>query len=760
MPRAVGPPLGNLRRSEAHSRTLKVRTEGLASFIAAAANPNALLATIQRSEEHENLIIPSLYLSLLINPARETMEVRGQHFTDPGSTTVIGAEQIETFKYSDLNRVLKAVPGVQIQEEDGFGLRPNIGMRGVDPHRSRKILLMEDGVPSSPAPYAAPAAYYVPSMALIEGIEVTKGSSAIRFGPQTIGGAINFWTKKIPESSLESQLDLAAGSYQFRKVKGSVGGRNDDFGFLLLGHQMESEGFKKLANGGDTGFEKRDLMGKLSYDIDSRQSLGLKTTWSDEDSRETYLGLTRDDFERDPYQRYAASENDHMKNGHATFLLEHLWSGDYLNSRVALYRNHFDRHWKRFDGISDPSLSARTILLNPEGQFQHAYNVMRGIEDSLGSNDQVVLANNHRSYVSEGLAWDGQVRFDINAEQKNQIEFGLRFHRDFIRHDHTVDRFNMISGRLTSSGLAPTRGAQDKIQAQSVAAYIWNTYTIQNWRLSGGLRQEFVTIEKTDYANRAKDGDLKRSASMPGLGLFRQLGPEWGWLLGVYRGMGLADADDEGSGKPEESINYESGFRYMKLGATFDAIGFYNDYRNIKGTCSAAEGCGSSSSDKSYDGGRARIYGLELGGSTSPRLDDWQFPLSFQYTYTRAYFAGEFDSSLVDWGIGRIHKGDPIPYVPQQQLNVQAGVRRQQVQLVASAKYQAKSYDQALPEDREELPASTIVDTAASYFISDRFEVYANVDNVSGQKNLVSFRPFGARPGKPRTYTAGMKASF
>lgn len=693
--------------------------------------------------------------------SQESITVHGSSvFLEPGSTTVIGVEQLETYKYTDLNRVLKTVPGVQIQEEDGFGLRPNIGMRGVAPHRSRKVLIMEDGIPSGPAPYAAPAAYYVPTMTTIENVEVTKGSSAVRYGPQTVGGAINLISRRIPEDPFAAQVEVAQGSFNFRKAVALVGGKTGAWGWSILGAQMESDGFKTLTNGHDTGFHKRDLLGKLSYELTDAQQLFLKTGWSDELSDESYLGLTKADFKADPYQRYAASERDQMKNGHRTLTLGHELRTQQLRSVVTFYNHRFDRMWKRFDGMSDRSIDIRSVLSNPIGQNAHTYDVIKGLDDSLGSGDLVLQANNHRSYYSRGINWDGQYLWNLSDSTSNQLEWGLRHHQDSIRHDHTSDTFAMIAGHLEPSGEATGVGAQDRITAEAWSAFVWDTYTLGDWRFSGGIRQEWVEIKEDDFSAANADSANKRAATMPGVGVFNQINENLGWLLGVYRGMGLAAADDKGSGKPEESINYESGFRFMQGSTLVDLIGYWNDYRNIKGTCSVSEGCSTATRDISFDGGKALIYGFELTASHGFRAGSLQFPTALQYTLTRASFDGNFVSGLTDWGLGEIQKGDPIPYVPRHQLGIQAGVRWEPVLLNFQWKHQSSSYDQALAQGRESLPASTILDASFSVTMTEAYELYATADNITNEKAIASFRPFGARPGKPQAFVVGAKAKF
>ena len=127
-----------------------------------------------------------------------------------GSAHRIDEEALERFEDDNIENVLtRSAAGVYVRGEDGYGLRPNIGLRGANSDRSKKVTLMEDGVLLAPAPYSAPAAYYFPLTTRLTAVEVFKGPSAIRFGPNTIGGAVNLVTRRVPGLGHVFCFDLA-----------------------------------------------------------------------------------------------------------------------------------------------------------------------------------------------------------------------------------------------------------------------------------------------------------------------------------------------------------------------------------------------------------------------------------------------------------------------------------------------------------------------------------------------------------------------
>ena len=138
--------------------------------------------------------------------------------TMSGSAYVLDKADLEQFDFSDLNKVLSTIPGVYIRQEDGFGLRPNIGLRGVTSERSQKITLMEDGILITPAPYSAPAAYYMPNVSRMSTVEVVKGPATIKYGPNNVGGSVNLVTPAIPDEQT-GFVDLGAGSDGYEKYQ-------------------------------------------------------------------------------------------------------------------------------------------------------------------------------------------------------------------------------------------------------------------------------------------------------------------------------------------------------------------------------------------------------------------------------------------------------------------------------------------------------------------------------------------------------------
>ncbi|MBP8096859.1 MAG: carboxypeptidase-like regulatory domain-containing protein, partial [Saprospiraceae bacterium] len=105
-----------------------------------------------------------------------------------GSNFKIGPMALKNINPLSAEEALKTVPGVNIVGDMGLSNRPNISIRGSWGRRSKKVLLMEDGTPSAPAPYIAPGAYYNPVSDRIKAIEVYKGADILRFGPNNSYG--------------------------------------------------------------------------------------------------------------------------------------------------------------------------------------------------------------------------------------------------------------------------------------------------------------------------------------------------------------------------------------------------------------------------------------------------------------------------------------------------------------------------------------------------------------------------------------------
>jgi Fe(3+) dicitrate transport protein len=312
-----------------------------------------------------------------------------------GSAHVVDEDFLERWEPDDIHRVLRSVPGVYVRDEDGFGLRPNIGLRGAFSDRSSKVTLTEDGILLKPAPYAAPAAYYFPLMTRMTSVEVIKGPAAITAGPNTIGGALNLTTREVPIGTT-ARVDLSGGNTSAIKVHGYAGTGTDVWGVLFEGAHVRSAGFKELPSEAETGFDRNDLVFKARLNTPAARAwqhrLDLKLGFGTEISNETYLGLTDDDFSADSLQRYPASELDRMTWERGQVELSYSTARKPWRLRLTGYWHPFQRTWRRFDdfaqGVStepdNPTVRRRVgeVLRAGDPQAAELVDVLRGNLDS------------------------------------------------------------------------------------------------------------------------------------------------------------------------------------------------------------------------------------------------------------------------------------------------------------------------------------------------------------------------------------------
>ncbi len=694
----------------------------------------------------------------------------------PGAVGRVGIESLEEQHYSDIHRILRQIPGINIQEEDGYGLRPNIGMRGTGIDRSAKITLMEDGVLLAPAPYAAPAAYFFPQTGRMEAVEVRKGSSSIKFGPATTGGAINLVSTSIPED-YSGTVRLRAGSDQFRQAHAYVGGSGKKLGFLAETYQSDSDGFKNLDGGGDTGFNIEEFVGKVRFssgnDWDHYQEMEVKVSYTDQKSDETYLGLTDADFALTPNRRYAASALDLFDGKHYMYQARHLFEfSDTFDLTSVAYFNRFKRNWFKIEKVSrlltggNSDTAVSSVLADPDS-YAGVMAVLRGEADSPA--DALMMRNNNRSYDSYGAQTVLSAALDMERV-RHDLEFSIRYHRDKMDRFQWWDRFAMSDGALvqTTSGVPGTESNRID-SAEAVAAFVQDEISIGRWLIIPGLRYEHVVLRRKDFGK----ADPERSGTnikllqntvdvfIPGVGVKYEATESFSLVLGVHRGFtppAPGKTADE-----ERSVNYEAGARFSHGELAVEAIGFFTDYSNLIGTCTASTGGACNIGDQ-FNGGNVNVLGLELSADYDLAESfggEFKLPLRASYTYTDAKFRTSFDSAFGPFGA--VEKGDELPYTPRHQFTVGLGAEARTWRLFLSLNHVGAVRNRAGAgpiEASQRVDAHTVIDLAGHYDLTDYLEFFLSVQNLGNQTYSVARRPAGLRPGKPRTAIGGLALTF
>jgi Fe(3+) dicitrate transport protein len=643
----------------------------------------------------------------------------------PGSVAVISAEQLQLQQAASVQDALKSVPGITVREEEGYGFIPNIGLRGLNPNRSQKLLVLEDGVPVAPGLFLANESYYSPRIERMESIEVLKGAAGLRYGPTTIGGVINYKTKP-PEEGVK--LTTRIGSHGYRLMGIDAGGTNtagDAIGGLSL-VTARGDGLRH------NGFDMTDLMLKGGMALGDRQWVSAKFTRYENDINTSYVGLRPNEFRTTPTKNPAPDDV-------------------FLTERTSFDINH--------EVELNPQASVQTLFY--WSQLKRDYwrrNVASRTADGTTfvpcTGGAACLVGRNRTFEMVGV--DSRLFLEHQSlGLKQQTELGIRVHRDSLRNQ-------TVSSNVSPNARSGTLTGDDHQKANGLALYAQNRMELTpTLAITPGLR-----VEQYDQSRRNEltgvGGTSDNTEVIPGVGFTWQLHPSAQLFGGVFKGFSpamVATAISAGGVdqqlEAERSTNVEVGVRGQRERLSWEATFFRMDFDNqiVPQSESGGVGATSTNAGKTLHQGLEAGLGYELG-------QGWSVSGNLTYLPTARY-----NSTKVVAGLDR--NGNRLPYAPE--LTSYLALNYKSGGLTTTLSAQTVSAQFVDPENtvaestdgrRGEIPAYTTVNLAARYAVNRQLTVFGVVRNLLDETYINSRNPDGIFPGAERNVEVGLSYKF
>ncbi len=684
--------------------------------------------------------------------------------TLPGSSFVLSRDDLQARNPFSIIETIREIPGLHVVGEDVAGTHLNIGLRGLNPRRSSRTLLLEDGAPTIFfAPYGDPSAHYSTPLDRVDRIEVLKGSGQILYGPQTMGGMINFVTRPVPTDGTRGSVRITGGNRGYYDGHFSVGSGTENGGLMIDVLKKQGDGIRR-----EHGFDLQDVALKGMYKISSNQRITGKYSNFQEDSRFSETGLTAAEYRANPLGAGGTladlrQERFTMKRDMAQ-LIHELDLNEKTKLSTQLYYTNTNRESRRIREFEE---------LNGDYQM-----VTDAGED--------VYAIRPRTYKTYGVEPKLQLRHSSFGVE-NETVVGLRYHEERIdRKKYTFD---------PDFTAAAAEDERLKVNVKAMAAYAQNTFLTGDWAVTPGVRFERITYDKGLYSGAGfgdLDSSLKHSKSLalPGLGV------AWNGLssttvfAGVHKGFAppRPDRDIGDTGlvptRPETSITSEIGVRSAALkSGSVEATLFNMDISDLV-----------VQSDGIFrNAGRAQHTGIELAGrlNSGELLFDQRNNVFVSVSYTNLFTAKFKDSGTVagegEDGYGTYAAGNRLPYAPKHMLTLNLSYERPdgwrgRIGLTHLSRQfgNAQNYVGTSPEGYQgtvdlgggntagqidnglfgEIPALTLANASLSYSpVGEKTTWFATVENLT-DKRYFNARTNGLQPGRPRMVFVGVRYSF
>lgn len=586
-----------------------------------------------------------------------------------GTMSKLEPDTVDLIMPVGTQELLEMIPGINGFSDDGFGnSRLSVGIRGLNPRRSARVLILEDGVPIQPAVYIYPNAYYNPPADRIAAVEVIKGSSALRYGPQTMGGIINYTTRK-PDgtSGIANQLTFGNNGYYsaFSEWNG-IGNPETALSDIQLLYK-HGEGFRE-----NNAFDQVNGTFKTFFNISDEKTLYLKVNANYENSNATYTGLTEYSFRTDP--NFNPKEDDNFKILRTSLDLIYTNKiSQNIESNTTFYTSLFDRRWWREDDIFVQPTALETGEILPVPYFQTGDLVRIGNDSS---NFGIL-----RTFYVGGIEQNYTYNHNILGNT-GRAEIGGRLHWERFIDDKKVGdapdaRDGVYYTGIEGSTVDPVKivGQSHHYETAALALYAKEMLELQDLTLTLGTRFEVFRQDRVDRLRGSVLADKVSSVLLPGIGVNYEIG-QVNLFGGIHRGYtapssGALKITNFGQNaevggldlKPEKSWNMEVGFRTWFTGLNIETAGFFITVEDL-----VAAGRGTAFKNL----GRVNLAGVETAIKFGISEFISMFPdLNLTYTYLQTEIIdGIVKSATIAGNVDVNLNGNELPYAPHHTFSV------------------------------------------------------------------------------------------
>lgn len=668
----------------------------------------------------------------------------------PGSVTLVRNEDLRAQRPQHAGDMLRNVVGVHVVPEDGLGMRLNISVRGLDPNRSRKVLILEDGIPVTLNPYGSPELYYSPPIERMDRIEVVRGSGQILYGPQTVGGVINYISAD-PPRGLMALANVRGGNMGYFIAHAAGGLTQGVLGVRLDVLHRRFDG-PRLPSAQVT-----NVTGRLRARFSARSTLNVKFDFYDEQSGATYVGPTTAQFAANP--AFNPAVHDRFLVRRYAVSVWHDWviaPGLRLHTSAYGYETH--RTWRRQNfertdsGASYERVCDAFARCGPRGD---ASVTPDNDGSSLFFRQDATFRDRHFLVggIEPRLTW----RWNANSILSGELTAVVRAHYE------QADERLLLTTR-------PTDESGETVDAEVRNGYAFSA-AVQNrfsfWRklhITPGVRLETFASDRrisrvADSMNATRGMDVNVFgqslvwAVIPGVGVTFEPRREWTVYGGFHRGFSPPRTKDAVSNAglnlrldPELSWNYELGGR-ARLGRWLEAdvAAFWIEFDNQIIPPSES---GGAISANGFNTGHSRHIGLEAAATFDPSQfflpPSVRLPLIVNYTYLPVAMLLE-----------GLFTGNRVPYAPQHMFNAQlrfvhsSGILMQATMNVVSSQFTDKDNTESASRNGliGAIPTYVTLDARVAYTWRATGLTFAvSGRNLTDQLYIASRAPQGVQP--------------